>query len=353
LQIGTSSITAVGHIQARQIILWLDYRSSKFEFFYGSGVGQEKRVDALENLVKYLPEPTFWGLPRDFNPLFSLLSGMAWAIGELQIPPRFYNPDLSDYNPFLEIVLMASAPMLVTANALAPDGFLKDLGVVTEKYTLRRMEVAFICGFWNGLMNQAKAIPDLGAKLVELTSNRQAARDTLFKRIDTFKADANKEGGYWNLIASICVEKYEHANACQRAAGAGEVISNLLTIPLAIAKVGSLAKLGTALNMLDPMTLLFKAAAPFAKYAYKNGSNAISGAFKLGSGAVRTTLEGGKIVFKIIRQAGGALEKVDWKIAKVAILQTPDGRLVPMLVLTGSDPLTSALTKCKENCRDR
>lgn len=289
-------------------------------------------------------------MPTVSGVLMNILGGIAETIGELQIPPRFYNPDLSDYNPFLEVVFVATSPVVAAANAIVLDDVLRDFGVAGGNHTARRMEVAFVCGFWNGLIGQIKDVPDLGSKFVDFVSN-DATQNELKVRIKEFKAAADTSGGYWNVIANICVQQYANANPCQRAAGAGEVVSNLLTVPLAFAKVGTLAKLGKAMDMLDATTLLFKATSRFSKFAYQQVGTTVSGAFALGSnlsGVVRTTMTSAGIVFKVIGKSGDILRAVDWKIAKVAMLQTADGRVVPMLVMTGSDPLTTAITKCKE-----
>lgn len=203
--------------EAKEMVIWLnvDSKTRKFDvkINVGSGLPEYagKSAKEIEQLLKdhlaWIDD--FWLMK--FNPLTAILDGLAELLTKAKIPVRYYNPDEADYNPF-------PAKIYSYVSLKVMDDELSGLAgsPIGDKYTPSRVDFAFTCGVWNGLVGTAAAIPESGSFLIKMITNENEARTnfaTMISKIE-WKAVKDMVGEQW--------DKYT-ANPCMKAYGAGEV----------------------------------------------------------------------------------------------------------------------------------
>jgi hypothetical protein len=305
-------------IGADEIMVWVDFdeqgKSRPLQFYYGSNF---KSMSALQRAIRDLFKDIHL-TPLTFNPLTAILDGLATLIGKLEIPERFYNPDhvdengVNDYNDVLaEIYYYGSyinPTSLLFQKLIAPQ--IPDVNADKDsKYAAHKVELAFHCGLWNGVVDQAKGLPDLASWLIKILTNEKndkgiGARDEFAQNWDTFKKDCETKnasatygGCGWDLIWGA-MKKAHQGNPCMISAQIGVDVSNLLTFFIAFAKVGKLAQVSKLMEALDLTTYIFRGGAllirftiPAVKYGYKLGKASIYLVIKTTEQTVQASFE--------------------------------------------------------------
>ena len=183
--------------------------------------------------------------------------------------------------------------------ALALTNLIPEAAAPDPTCTPVRLEFAYYCGLYNGLIGLGSDLPNfLGFLMGDVESY-----DKITKVIarDGFAAPIQ---AIWNNLGAM--------PACQKAEFYGEVALNILPIPLAVSKLGRIGKVADVLNALDPSTYIFKAFKPLAP-AMRPISKAGQWVLRGVANDLTLLVQDGKYV---LQQAGRAL---DWQVATVPV----------------------------------
>lgn len=233
--------------EAKEMVIWLnvDSKTKKFDIKINAGSGLSewagKSTKEIEQILSQNKEwiDDFWLM--DFNPLTAILDGLAELITKAKIPERYYNPDSTDYNPFPAKIYSYVSLKVINdeLNSLAgsPMG---------DKYTSSRIDFAFVCGVWNGLVGTAAAIPEGGSFLIKMITNEKNARTDLAAAVSKIQWKDVKEmvGEQWN--------KYT-ANPCMMSYGAGEVTFVVASCFIGAGEIKGATAVVQTLDKLDVM----------------------------------------------------------------------------------------------------
>jgi len=92
----------------------------------------------------------------------AIFDGLAHLISYFEIPPKFYDPTVEEYNPILYEVDKAISQF--TPSDIIAKEVIKKSGIKTEKnVTPEHLTFAFKVGLWNGLVENVKGIPELAS----------------------------------------------------------------------------------------------------------------------------------------------------------------------------------------------
>lgn len=199
------------------MVIWLNVNSQTKKYDIkinvGSGLPEYagKSAKDIELLLKQNSAwiDDFWLMK--FNPLTAILDGLSELLTKAKIPERYYNPDNTDYNPF-------PAKIYSYVSLKVIDDELSGLigSPMGDKYTPSRVDFAFTCGVWNGLVGTAAAIPEGGSFLIKMITNENDARTKFATTISKIQ---------WKDVKGMVGEQWDKytANPCMKAYGAGEV----------------------------------------------------------------------------------------------------------------------------------
>ncbi|MBB6005504.1 hypothetical protein [Arcicella rosea] len=340
---------AIDNIAFKDIILWIDYASNKYQFYYGSGIPANKQKSKLEDLIVLAKVNPIYPTA---NPLVSILNGISGLIDELKIPERFWNPGVPNYNPILSDIYFwfsfANPSSIITQQFLIQ---IKPANNNESLYTAVRAEVALYCGFWNGLVDQVSGISKMGSFIVEVLTDSHK-RNELFEGFSNFNKKATANGGYWNVIKQMFIEAHT-GNFCKISEQIGEDVANIATIAIAFTKTGKLAQIAELLDRLDPLTLVFKGVGKITKFVYpftKPLAQGITlGVYKFGKGVINITVENGNYIVKVAREAGQAFSDIDWSFVRYVQLQDALGNTHSyMMWVNPTENLQDFVKKCKK-----
>lgn len=203
--------------EAKEMVIWLNVNSQTKKYDIkinvGSGLPEYagKSAKDIELLLKQNSAwiDDFWLMK--FNPLTAILDGLSELLTKAKIPEKYYNPDNTDYNPF-------PAKIYSYVSLKVIDDELSGLigSPMGDKYTPSRVDFAFTCGVWNGLVGTAAAIPEGGSFLIKMITNENDARTNFATTISKiqWKDVKGMVGEQWNKYTS---------NPCMISYGAGEV----------------------------------------------------------------------------------------------------------------------------------
>lgn len=356
----------IDHPADKDIILWIDYTSNKYDFYYGRGVPKEKVDNPLEDLV----DDIVTYKQANFNPLAALLDGIATLVGELTIPPKFYNPALSNYNPILADLYELGSKGPKQPNTFIIDQVIQGATLDSPTYTKPRVEFAFYCGVYNGVIAQLQSIPAIAANLSRLQANFQ---DYVLVLIQ----DEGERVAFWNSINSLPQRSKQFINAfpdkasqlgsglwtqiinahsgniCVVSEQIGEDVVFAVTIAIAIAKTGTLASINQFLEAVDVSTYIFKPVGLATKYLWKVGSKTAQGIFKIGNSFARVVVRNGKLFLQVTRKTGEVFSDIDWSLVRILEVETTTGqRLVYGVYSPLQESAADAVRKIKEIVKD-
>ena len=207
-----------------------------------------------------------------FNPLTAIFDGISYLLKQTKIPERFYNPEIAtgDYNPILyysSYINPTALPLLVNDTAMQSLGIkITDSGKVSTNH----IYFAVQCGFWNGIVDQAVGLSDVAGMLSDILDggDRISQMWDGMKKIDIFCTQNNGDHKcIWSIIKEAHTQQPDGkpAQACQVAETVGVDIANVVTIAISFAKVGKIAQIAKVMEVLDPMTYVFKVAGKVIK----------------------------------------------------------------------------------------
>jgi len=292
------------------------------DYYFGSDYNE---LNAFQRTVK----GAFQNLgvsPSNLNPLTAFLDGVAYLVGKLAIPERFYNPEVlkEEYNSTIADIfyyVSGANPSSVLIQAIIDPIPGVESGK-NAKQAKHKVELAFYCGIWNGLVNQVKGLPDLATWAVKMITNETntkglGTRDDFVSQWDNFKADCEQKnnsvtygGCVWDMMWSQMRKAHTTGGACYISSQIGGDVANLATFFIAFAKVGSIAKIASVMETLDITTYVFKGASLLLRYSLPN----IKLAFYLGKATtyliIKTAGNSAEVVFDIMKAGALDIERV-------------------------------------------
>ncbi|GAA4275921.1 deaminase domain-containing protein [Aquimarina mytili] len=140
-----------------------------------------------------------------------------WGVGGIEnfkIPEKHYNSDILDYSPLF-----------------GPDP----------------IENAFMCGIFNGLIREAKAIPELASMLIKI-SNSEENRKKLKEDIDKLI-----EAGVLNTILQGLAQRYMGQSTAMVGYKAGEDVVAVATIFVSFTSVTKAGKVTSIIKLVNPL----------------------------------------------------------------------------------------------------
>ncbi|WP_266202845.1 fibronectin type III domain-containing protein [Pontibacter kalidii] len=295
----------------KEIALWVHYDESGKATLRKYHVGKQNLPAESKGLLdvfgKVLPS-----MGRDFNPLTAVLDGLTGLIKNLELPEKYWNAGHEDYDPvFFKIYSY-------TKVAQADLRVFNDINV--GGYPSQQLEFAFVSGAYNGLIQTVAGIPDLGSLIIKVITNEDNARvnffDT-FNKIQEFCGRTNLEVyiaipnaqavGYGKCLWDVIQNQFTEGNACQISYNSGNAVFQVVTVAIAFAKVGTLARVSEIMNILDPLNITLQATFKVAKPIFKAGRNL----YKVGKRYATVVIQDGRYVTRFTDDAGNILNDFD------------------------------------------
>jgi|GEM_PF-6378359 len=318
----------VKSIQARDIIIWIDFNAqgqASPQFYFGSSYAPLTQWQKLVNEVFGTVNLN----PGNINFLTALLDGLAWMVSNLKIPERFYDPDhtnpqtgQNDFNPTLADIYFYVSK--ANPGSYLSQGLISQIPKVggfgrDQTYAVHRVELAFVCGFWNGLVDQVQGLPELASWVVKMITDEPNAegigtRKAFLASWDKFKTDcagnpasATYGGCVWDMLWPKIRQAHTQGGPCKIAAQVGNDVANLATFFVAFAKAGKLANVSRLLETLDVTTYVFRGAGLLLRYTLPN----LTFAYRLGKATIYLVVEtvgtGATATFRIMAVQGQRL----------------------------------------------
>ena len=280
-------LTSVATEVSNKRVLYLMFDANKNLFETKSAFGTEVTIDvkgALEAITKVIGKHESKGIFVVTKIITAIFQGLEEVLNSLEIPVKYYDSDdKANYDPWLydlwEVINVANPASSTVRLGLFQAPGIKLPGETYDPIKMSKPEFALYCGLWNGLIGQIKGIAGSAA----LVSQAPEYVYHLIFNIDNEATNlGNKIKNFsFTAVGHMIAEKLRQNNANQNAHLYGEVVTNILTIYLSIAKVGKISQVIGTLDKLD----------------------AISQTLSLTGKAFKTSLnvaiKGGKIVFKI------------------------------------------------------
>ena len=262
----------------KEIYLWANYVDEKqFTIDFTVGGGIENRENIIKNRAifkKISVSDLSWG--GDFNPLTAIFDGLAYLVSYLEIPPKFYDPTVEGYNPFLYEADKAMSQF--TPSDILAKEIIKKSGIKTEKgVTPKHLTFAYKAGQWNGLVGTVKSIPELASlisKGIQLIYDEEF-RNEFSNEYEKWKAKCDKDndsdtyvGCAWDMLLEKIKQAHTTGSSPQIAQQYGKSTFDLITIPFGMVKAGKLGKINKIIDLLDPISNTMKIAGKTVKVTF-------------------------------------------------------------------------------------
>ena len=262
----------------KEIYLWANYVDEKqFTIDFAVGGGVENRENIIKNRAifkKISVSDLSWG--GKFNPLTAIFDGLAYLVSYLEIPPKFYDPTVEGYNPFLYEADKAMSQF--TPNDILAKEIIKKSGIKTEKgVTPEHLTFAYKAGLWNGLVGTVKSIPELASlisKGIQLIYDEEF-RNEFSNEYEKWKAKCDKDndsdtyvGCAWDMLLEKIKQAHTTGSSPQIAQQYGKSTFDLITIPFGMVKAGKLGKINKIIDLLDPISNTMKIAGKTVKVTF-------------------------------------------------------------------------------------
>ena len=263
----------------KEIYLWANYVDEKqFTIDFAVGGGVENRENIIKNRAIFKKIPSIsdlsWGI--DFNPLTAIFDGLAYLVSYLEIPPKFYDPTIEEYNPFLyeaDKAMSQSTPSDILAKEV-----IKNSGIKTEKgVTPEHLTFAYKAGLWNGLVGTVKSIPELVSlisKGIQLIYDEEFRKE-FSNEYEKWKAKCDKDndsdtyvGCAWDMLQEKIKQAHTTGSSPQIAQQYGKSTIDLVTILFTMVKAGKLGKINKIMDLLDPISNTMKIAGKTVKVTF-------------------------------------------------------------------------------------
>ena len=264
----------------KEIYLWANYVDEKqFTIDFTVGGGVENRENIIKNRAIFKKIPSISDLPwggGKLNPMSAIFDGLAHLISYLEIPPKFYDPTVEEYNPILyeaDKVISQFTPSDIIAKEV-----IKKSGIKTEKnVTPEHLTFAFKVGLWNGLVDTVKSIPELASlqhKGMQFLYDGDFRKE-LIDKFDEWIEKCNKYndsdtyvGCAWDMLWEHIKQAHTTGSSPKIAQQYGKSTFDLITIPLGMVKAGKLGKINKIMDLLDPISNTMKIAGKTVKVTF-------------------------------------------------------------------------------------
>lgn len=252
------------------------------------------------------------------------MDGLSAFIAKGKIPERFYNPESkdkegkADYNPVLFEVYKQKGEANVFPSELMI-GFVQRTGINTGSYTNEQLEFAFICGFWNGLVDMVASIPHFASWIVKMIINEGTVRaefvEGVIKLIEQCEFTPDDlafayvmPNGVGTEIGKCLIEvagkylikKFKQDNACQNAATVGGMVFVVVMAILPFTDVAAFARVAEFLAMIDPAAMMLRSLGVATRIIYRGGRMLYSSGKYYLSVSLR---KGGRIVAEFLDES--------------------------------------------------
>ena len=264
----------------KEIYLWANYVDEKqFTIDFTVGGGVENRENIIKNRAIFKKIPSIsdlsWGGGK-LNPMSAIFDGLAHLISYLEIPPKFYDPTVEEYNPILYEVDKAISQF--TPSDIIAKEVIKKSGIKTEKnVTPEHLTFAFKVGLWNGLVDTVKSIPELASlqhKGMQFLYDKEFRKE-LIDKFDEWIEKCNKYndsdtyvGCAWDMLWEHIKQAHTTGSSPKIAQQYGKSTFDLITIPLGMVKAGKLGKINKIMDLLDPISNTMKIAGKMVKVTF-------------------------------------------------------------------------------------
>ena len=265
----------------KEIYLWANYVDEKqFTIDFAVGGGVENRENIIKNRAIFKKIPSIsdlsWGI--DFNPLTAIFDGLAYLVSYLEIPPKFYDPTVEEYNPFLYEADKAMSQF--TPNDILAKEVIKKSGIKTEKgVTPEHLTFAYKAGLWNGLVGTVKSIPELASlisKGIQLIYDEEFRKE-FYEEYKELKELCDKDndsdtyvGCAWDMLREKIKQAHTTGSSPQIAQQYGKSTIDLVTILFTMVKAGKISKVK---DIFSAFNKLAKNPKQLAKYLGKGSFN--------------------------------------------------------------------------------
>ena len=265
----------------KEIYLWANYVDEKqftIDFAVGGGVENRDRIIKNRDFFKKIPSISDMSWGGNFNPFTAIFDGLAYLVSYLEISPKFYDPTVEEYNPVL-YKIDKTISQFAPGDMLARE-IIKQSGIKTEEgVTPGHLTFAYKVGLWNGLVGTVKAIPELASlisKGIQLFYDEEFRKEfneeyKEWKELcDNYNDSDTYVGCAWDILWERIKDAHTIGSSPQIAQQYGKSTIDVVTIPLAIAKVGKISKVK---DIFSAFNKLAKNPKQLAKYLGKGSFN--------------------------------------------------------------------------------
>lgn len=241
----------------------------------GDGLPQFKNksfqdiLNQITNKKGWFNIDEFWTI--NFNPLTAIFDGLAWLIGQAEIPEKFYNPQDEKYNPFPAQLYGA-----VSGATLKDTIF----GVKDNTFNTAVVEFAYLCGLWNGAVNTVAALPEGASFVVKMITNENKTRDNTFDAINKLSLDTITQ------MAEQEWQKFSGLNTALKAEKTGRLSIEVVTIVASVTKIGKVSQAVNLIEELNAVSKVANIAGKAIKPVINAGSKSVKFALNKGVGLI-------------------------------------------------------------------
>ncbi len=309
-----------------QAIIWINIKTDKSIEVKDMRIGNKSIIDKngvnISSSVQRFLSFALGAFPAlQFNPLTAILDGLGGLIKELTIPEKYWNPESVDEkkapnysDAFLTVYHYSRALTSMGTSLIFAD-------VQAGKYSIEQIEFATVCGFYDGLITTVAGLPEGASFIIKFIINEDDTRTNVFKAFDQIQASCGKNHievyialpgvqayGYGKCAWDAIKKHFSTGNACQIAYKSGGAIFQVVTIAIAFAKVGALARVAEVAELFDPLSLAFNGVLKLSKPLVVAGRHL----YKAGKHYITFVIENGKYVIKLAKETGEILNNIDW-----------------------------------------
>jgi hypothetical protein len=316
--------SALASAKNTEAVLWINIRQDKSIELKDFKIGDDAIVDRNGKNISSSVKKLFslfndvYIRPLTFNPLTAILDGLGSLIKELEIPEKYWNPEAEDYRDvFLTIFKYTRAATSLGASLISSE-------IPVGKFTVSQLEFAATCGFYNSLIETVAGLPEGVSFIIKLITNEDDTWTNfkqMFGQIQSYCGKSNIEVyiaipevqvyGYAKCAWPLIVNHFTEGNACQISYKSGGAVFQVVTLVIAFAKAGALARITEVLDLLDPFSLAMKGVFKIATPLVRAGKNL----YKIGKQYITIILENGKYVLKLAKESGEIINDIDWSTA--------------------------------------
>jgi hypothetical protein len=354
-----------GELGKNDLAIWIHLKDAAGSvtggLYFGPGLEARLSKNFLDHTKDFLKQTAlvyhkFTSIP---------LQGLAWVAGGIskllrmtQIPEKYWDPALSDYNPTLFALYYlgrttSDAGTSLIAKTIASDA--DDFGDKIEAAFVRdfadkQYEFAFVTGLWNGVVEELAGVTDA----VEMLCHAYTDPPT----IDQVNGAITSilRGQAFIAIGTQLKNRYstDHFSNHQIIHHAGKDVIAVVSLFLVVGEISGAAKVSKAFATLAEAAKVMDLIA-LSRYAYKAASGIKL--YRLGQKATTFfRLAGDQVntVINLVNEAGSILSKTDLSLLRQVEVRLSNGAVARMTVwMDPTENLKDALYQMKELVKDK